>query len=185
MGDPGILTIWMPGRSSEMKGTVFWITGLSGAGKTTVGKVLYEWIKKRKNNVVLLDGDDLRYAISSDLGYTEEDRHESAVRNTRLCRLLADQGIDVICCTICMFEDIRQWSREHNSSYVEVYLKVPVEVLKKRNPKNLYKESQDQLVGLGVRMEEPEHPDLTVVNDGSQTPGEIAEMILKKAGRIL
>lgn len=165
-----------------MTGTVFWITGLSGAGKTTVGKVLYEIIKKRKDNVVLLDGDDLRSAIASDLGYTEEDRHESAVRNTRLCKLLADQGIDVICCTICMFEDIRRWSRENNQKYVEVYLKVPAEVLRSRNRKNLYTESQDELVGFGVRMEEPEHPDLTVINDGSCSPQDIADRILKTAG---
>lgn len=164
-----------------MTGTVFWITGLSGAGKTTIGKMVYEKIKSRKDNVVLLDGDALRNAIAADLGYTNKDRHESARRNTRLCKLLGDQGIDVICCTICMFEDIRRWSRENNEKYVEVYLKVPMEVLKGRNQKNLYVEAKDEVVGLGVGMEEPEHPDIIAINDGSRTPEDIADEIVKKA----
>lgn len=165
-----------------MAGTIFWITGLSGAGKTTVGKIVYDKIKSKKDNVVLLDGDVLRNTIAADLGYTQEDRHESARRNTRLCKLLADQNIDVVCCTICMFEDIRRWSRENNENYVEVYLKVSMDVLKKRNQKNLYVDSQNELVGLGVCMEEPEHPDMVIVNDGYSTPDEIASLILKKGG---
>lgn len=164
-----------------MAGTVFWITGLSGAGKTTVGKALYEKIKDQKDNVVLLDGDALRNTIAADLGYTKAERHESAERNVRLCKLLGDQGIDVVCCTICMFEDIRQWSRENNEKYVEVYLKVPMEVLKGRNQKNLYVEAQDNLVGLGIGMEEPEHPDLVITNNGDQSPEIIADQILGKA----
>ncbi len=165
-----------------MAGTVYWITGLSGAGKTTVGKVVYEKLKVKKDNVVLLDGDALRKAIATDLGYTDEDRHKSAIRNTRLCKLLADQGIDVICCTICMFEDIRLWSRGHNENYVEVYLKVPMNVLKQRNQKNLYVEAQEEVVGLGVGMEEPQQPDLVIINDGTYSPEEIADRIIREAG---
>lgn len=167
-----------------MSGIVYWLTGLSGAGKSTVGKILYEKLKSQKDNVVLLDGDALRKAIASDLGYNQADRHESAKRNTGLCKLLADQGLDVICCTICMFEDIRQWSREHNEKYFEIYLKVPMDVLRKRNQKNLYEDSADELVGLGVGMEEPQHPDLVVINDGSQSPEKIAEVILRKAAQL-
>ncbi|KHM51660.1 hypothetical protein NZ47_09325, partial [Anaerovibrio lipolyticus] len=158
-----------------MSGTVYWITGLSGAGKTTVGKILYGKLKQKKENVALLDGDALRQAIASDLGYSQTERHESARRNAGLCKLLADQGLDVVCCTICMFEEIRQWNRANNEKYFEVYLKVPLEVLKKRNQKNLYEEAPDELVGLGVGMEEPKHPDFVVINDGSKAPGEIAE----------
>ncbi len=167
-----------------MAGLVFWITGLSGAGKTTVGKLLYERIREKKENVVLLDGDALRNSIAMDLGYTNEDRHQSAVRNIRLCKLLADQGIDVICCTICMFEDIRQWSRKNNKKYIEVYLKVPMETLRSRNQKNLYEEAQDEVVGIGVGMEEPQSPDMVVINDGTKTPKSIVEDILKLAERV-
>jgi len=165
-----------------VSGIAFWITGLSGAGKTTVGKVLYEKIKAIKPNVVLLDGDMLRQVFGDDLGYTKEDRIKSANRNSRILNMLASQDIDTICCTICMFEDVRRWNRDNNERYVEVYLKVPMDVLKDRNQKNLYEEAQDEVVGLGVDMEEPQNPDLVIVNDGTKTPEEIADMIMEKAG---
>lgn len=164
-----------------MAGTVFWITGLSGAGKTTIGKIVFDKIKSTKDNVVFLDGDILRKTIAFDLGYTQEDRHESAQRNVRLCKMLADQDIDVVCCTICMFDDIREWNRDNNEKYIEVYLKVPIDKLMERNQKNLYINAPDKLVGLGVGMEEPKNPDVVVVNDGTNTPDNIADLILGKA----
>lgn len=115
------------------------------------------------------------------MGYTEEERHKSAERNVRLCKLLADQGIDVVCCTISMFDDIRKWSRDNNSQYFEVYLEVPLDILKKRNQKNLYADSQDELVGLGVGMEEPKSSDLRIINDGTIEPSIIADRILEES----
>ncbi len=164
-----------------MSGVVYWITGLSGAGKTTVGRILYNMIKEKKDNVVFLDGDELRGAIAFDLGYTKEDRYNSARRNAGLCKLLADQGVDVICCTISMFEDVRKWSRGNNANYLEVYLKVPLNILQLRNQKNLYIESTDELVGIGIDMEEPSAPDLVFVNDGQTSPEKIAKQIYDKA----
>lgn len=165
-----------------MDGTVFWITGLSGAGKTTVGKVLYHKIREAGSNVVFLDGDMLRAVFGDDLGYSREDRLRSAKRNARISHLLASQGINVVCCTISMFEEVRRWNRENNENYMEVYLKVPIDILRERNQKNLYVEAEDELVGLGIGMEEPECPDIEVVNNGVRTPEDIADEIMKKAG---
>ena len=102
---------------------VFWLTGLSGAGKTTIGKLLYQKLKAQKDNVVFLDGDQLRQVFGDDLGYTPDQRLKSAMRNARLCKLLADQGIDVVCCTISMFDRVRDWNRANIPGYVEVYVK--------------------------------------------------------------
>lgn len=168
-----------------MEGTVFWITGLSGAGKTTVGELLYERMKQIKDTVIFLDGDILREVFGDDLGYTYEERYKSAARNARICRLLASQGMDVVCCTISMFEDIRKWNREHNANYMEIYLKASLEILRHRNQKNLYVESENELVGLGVNMEEPKNPDMMFINDGNLTPEEIVDGILAKTGNIL
>ena len=68
-------------------GTVYWITGLSGAGKTTVGKLFFEMLARKKKNVLFLDGDMLREVFGNDLGYGREDRLRCAMRYSRLCRL--------------------------------------------------------------------------------------------------
>lgn len=161
-------------------GCVYWLTGLSGAGKTTVGRLLYDRLRQEKPNVVILDGDMLREVFGGDLGYTEEDRRKSAGRNARICRMLATQGVDVVCCTISMFDEVRQWNRENIPCYREIYLKVPEEVLRQRNQKGLYESSLDELAGFGVNVEEPKSPDMVVVNDGKLTPSEIVEKIMEE-----
>lgn len=166
------------------KGTVYWITGLSGAGKTTIGTILYRRLKQAKANVVLLDGDALRETFGNDLGFSREDRIKSAMRNARLCKLLADQQIDVVCCTISMFDQARDWNRENNDRYKEIYIKVPMEVLKERNQKNLYRAAEQDddchVVGLNISSEEPKAPDLTIENNGSLDPEEIVNTIMEE-----
>ncbi len=158
-------------------GVVYWITGLSGAGKTTIGKLFYNKLRQMKQNVIFLDGDILREVFGNDLGYTAEDRYKSAMRNARICNMLACQGIDVICCTISMFDDVRAWNRENIKNYREIYLKVDDNVLMKRNQKGLYESSKHELVGFGVNMEYPKQPDMIIENNGTELPEEIVEKI--------
>lgn len=162
-------------------GSVFWITGLSGAGKTTIGKALFEKLSVSKK-IVMLDGDELRQVFGDDLGYNREDRLKSAFRNARLCALLSNQGIDVICCTISMFDMVRNWNRENIKNYKEIYLQVTSDTLMKRNQKGLYTEATSALVGFGVEMEEPKHPDLIIENNGVFSEEEIVYLICKKFG---
>ena len=161
-----------------MNGTVYWITGLSGAGKTTVGELLYEKIHMKKDNVVLLDGDELR-KIFRCYDYSDEGRKKLAFKYSELCFFLSNQGIDVIICTISMYDDVRKWNRENIRKYKEIYLKVPIEVLIKRNQKGLYiMESKENVVGLNSIFEEPKNPDIILVNDGTNSPKYIIKKIL-------
>lgn len=110
-------------------GAVYWITGLSGAGKTTIGKRLYEKIKLQYSNTVFLDGDELRIVFGNDLGYTQDDREKCAMRYARLCDFLQKQDMNVICCTISMFHSVREWNRFHIANYKEIYIKADIETL--------------------------------------------------------
>ena len=157
-------------------GRVFWITGLSGAGKTTIGYLLYTKLKPSKNPIVFLDGDELRKVFGNDLGYSKEDRLKSAFRNSRLCKLLSDQEIDVICCTISMFDSIREWNRENIKNYFEIYLDVSLETLKDR--KNIYRENNNDIVGINVLAELPKNPDIVLDNNGDFSPIEQVKKIL-------
>lgn len=166
------------------QGTVFWVTGLSGAGKTTIGHLFYEYLKKQNNHVVFLDGDILREVLGNDLGHTLADRKKSAERNSRMCKMLAEQGIDVVCATISMFHDSRDWNRKNILNYKEIYIQVPIEVLIERDQKELYSRALrgevKNIMGVDLEIEEPLGPDVVLKNDGSKKAIELVEELIKK-----
>lgn len=164
-------------------GTTFWITGLSGAGKTTVGKMLYEHIRKNKSNIVLLDGDILRQ-VYQDNTYSKEGRVELTYRNGRLCKMLNDQGIDVIICCVAMFDECRAWNRDNIINYIEIYLKVSIEELIKRDQKQLYSRALrneiDNVMGINMDYEEPQMPNIVIENYGDNNPEDTLRIIINE-----
>ena len=167
-------------------GDVFWITGLSGAGKTTIGKLFYEKLKEKYVNTVFLDGDTLREVFGNDLGYSDADRRKCAMRYAKLCDFFQRQGMNVICCTISMFDEIRQWNRVHIENYHEIYVKVSDETLHRRDQKGLYSRYQNgeemELAGYQVGIELPQNPDLVLCNDGGLSAEEQVAKILDFIG---
>lgn len=173
--------------STMSAGTVYWITGLAGAGKSTVGRELVGMLKARGRSVAFLDGDSLREAFGNDLGHSREERLQSAMRNARLCKLLAEQGIDAVCATISLFAECHRWNRENLQHYVEIYLRAPMEVLNQRDQKGLYSGAQagrsEGVVGIDMQFDEPREAHVVIDNDGSQTPAQVAERIFKSVFR--
>jgi len=157
---------------------LYWFTGLSGAGKTTLGSLWYNYLKSNKNNVVFIDGDMLRYVLD-DHGYSNEERKRGAFQCSRLCALLVDQGIDVICCTISMFDDVRNWNRENIHDYCEVYIRATMETLIKRDQKGLYTQGVSNVVGVNLEFEEPKTPDIILDNNGDRTPEEQIQRLIE------
>lgn len=164
-------------------GVVYWITGLAGAGKTTIGKLLYEKIKEEYPNTVFLDGDTLRKVFGDDLGYMKDERRKCAMRYSRLCAMLQEQGLNVICCTISMFDSVREWNRENIQNYIEIYVRVSIDTLKKRDQKGLYsgrtEEEQKEVAGIHIEIEEPKSPDLILENDEEKSSEEQMNEILR------
>jgi len=169
-------------KADASPGHVFWITGLSGAGKTTLGQELWSRLRTNGRPVTFLDGDALRTAIAEDLGHTEANRRQSAMRNARLCRLLAGQGFDVVCATISLFHEVQRWNRENIPAYYEIYLRVPIEELKRRDSKGIYRRAErgdaSDVVGLDLPAEIPEAPDVVLDNYGAVDVGTAVDQIL-------
>ena len=134
--------------------------------------------------MVFLDGDVLREVFGNDLGHSREERLKSAMRNSRLCKMLSDQGIDVVCATISLYRECQDWNRAHISGYHEIYLRVPMKVLVERDQKQLYSRALrgevNDVMGIDLPVEEPARPEFIIDNDGSQAPERIAQMLFEK-----
>lgn len=169
---------------------VIWVIGLAAAGKTAVGRAVYERVRDRTPAAVFLDGDDVRRIMGDDLGHTLEDRRANAWRICRLCHHLDGQGIEVVCSNLSNFPEARRWNREHYSRYFEVFLDVPMEVLRRRDPKGLYRRAAcgeiDNVVGVDLHFDPPGSPDLVLCNgDGAPAPAEQAAIVLAAMERCL
>jgi adenylylsulfate kinase-like enzyme len=160
--------------SNAAGGHVYWITGLSSAGKTTIGRALWQRLRAAGRSAIFLDGDALREVIAEDLGHSVDSRRRSAMRNARLCRMLASQGEDVVCPTISLFHEVQRWNRENIPGYREIYLRVPMQELRRRDVKGIYAAASRgdlrDVVGLDVPAELPEAPDLILDNHGGLDP---------------
>ncbi len=123
---------------------VIWFIGKSASGKTFLGKKLYNALRINYANIVFLDGDLLRNAISKDLGHSKEDRYISEDRRSKLSKILSDQGIHVIMSGISNEPEIREWNKKNIKDYLEIYLKTDKKTLYGRDPKGIpiFKQNQ-------------------------------------------
>jgi len=173
------------------KGTVYFFTGLAGAGKTTIGGLFYRRLKELKPDAVLIDGDRMRAAAGHSAPdgkvlledrYTTEARKAGAFGSFRWCRDLALQGKDVVICSIAMYHEVRAWNRENIENYREIYLKVTHETLYRRDQKKLYSSGAKNVVGVDLPWDEPGQSSIVIRNDGEETPEEIVARLVKFFG---
>lgn len=165
----------------ETRNRVYWLTGLSGAGKTTIGRLWHKELREMGERAVLLDGDELRAVFGGGFGFTAEARLKLAMSYARLCALLSGQGITVVCCTISMFDCVREWNRANIPGYYEVYIEASMDTLRWRDQKGLYSQNAENVAGVGLQVEMPKTPDLILDNNGQRTPEEQITLLRRAA----
>ena len=134
---------------------MIWITGLANSGKTTLAKSIEKELRKKFDNIVHLDGDEIR-KVFNDNSYTSSSRKKLAYCYSKLCKVLSDQGLTVIMSTISMFDEVREWNRKNNKKYFEVYIKSTIKERLERDDKKIYKKKN--IVTFNSKYQEPKNP---------------------------
>ena len=152
----------------QQKGTIVWLTGLSGAGKTTVSIALENALFQQKTLVTILDGDVVRSGLNQDLGFSAEDRKENIRRIGEVAQLLANQAFVVIVAFISPFRKDREWVRQSmdDDRFIEVFIDCPLTVCEERDTKGLYKKARkgeiNDFTGISSPYEPPASPEIHI-----------------------
>jgi len=159
------------GAAYNQEPVIFWFTGLSGAGKSTIADAFEKQLFDRGQVVFSLDADDLRKKLNSDLGFSMEDRAENVRRAAETARLLQDAGVIVLATFISPTHSIRKQAREiaRQGMFLEIYVKASLETCITRDPKGFYKKALNgeikNYTGIASDYETPNHPELVLDTD--------------------
>ena len=157
------------------------MTGLSGAGKTTIALILESELKARGVRIERLDGDVVRQSLTRDLGFTKEDRDKNIERVTFVAKLLSRNEVGVVCSFISPYQAVRDQVRAETTNFIEVFVHAPLEVCAERDVKGLYKKAFageiPNFTGVSDPYEAPENADI-VINTHEETPEESAQRLI-------
>jgi adenylyl-sulfate kinase len=169
-------------------GAAVWLTGVSGAGKTTIAEAIYRKLKPAIPELVLIDGDTIRELFGAGLGFHEAARHEQISRIQRLARLLSGNGLVVLVAALYSHPKLLAWNRENISGYFEVYIRASMALVQRRDVKQIYAKAiagtMPNVVGLDIPWHAPERPDLVIDADEGATPEQNATRVIAAVPRL-
>ena len=170
-------------RLLNQKGVVIWFTGLSGSGKSTLAHAIEERLFETGHLSFVLDGDNIRHGLNKNLGFSPQDREENIRRIGEVARLFAQAGMITMTAFISPYRIDRDKARAllGDGEFIEVFVKVPLEVAEERDPKGLYKKARSgevkEFTGISAPYEEPSSPEL-VIDTSKFDLAQSTEMVL-------
>lgn len=160
-------------KQKKQKSCILWFTGLSGSGKSTLANALESKLFKLDYHTYLLDGDNIRHGLNSNLGFDGKSRIENIRRIGEVSKLFVDSGTIVLSAFISPFKDDRQKVRDlvEKNEFIEVFIDTPLKICEQRDPKGLYKKARDgeikNFTGIDSPYEKPNNAEIHIVNDKS------------------
>lgn len=170
-------------KLNNHKSCLIWFTGLSGAGKSTLAIAVEKELYDYGIRSYVLDGDNIRHGLNSNLGFSPEDRKENIRRIGEVSRLFVDAGLFALSAFISPYREDRQMVRERMApgEFIEVYVKCPIEVCEMRDPKGLYKKARKgeirDFTGISAPYEEPLHPEI-IIESHKQTVEQSVDQVI-------
>ena len=170
-------------QAKVQKPAVLWLTGLSGAGKSTIANLVEQKLFALGQHTYLLDGDNVRHGLNRDLGFTDADRVENIRRVAEMAKLLVDAGLIVLSAFISPFRSERQMARDlvEEGEFIEIFVDTPLDVAEERDPKGLYKKARrgelKNFTGIDSAYEAPEQPEIHL-QTAQMSPDEAAEAVI-------
>lgn len=166
-----------------------WMTGLSGAGKSTLANALEQELNKQGKHTYILDGDNLRHGLNSDLGFSEADRNENVRRAAEAAQLMVDAGLIVIVGLISPFKKERDWARSlfKDNQFREIFISTSLQECEQRDVKGLYKKARQgevkDFTGIDSPYESPDNPEV-VIDTQNKSVDKCVQQILNEANLI-
>ena len=172
-------------KINKNKGILFWITGLSGAGKTTLGNKIKKDINKIYGPTIMISGDDIR-KIFKLKGYEYKDRLEILSKYSQFAKYITNQKINIILAVVGMIESPRIWNRLNIDNYVEIYIKSKIENIVNLNKKKIYHRKKiGKIIGIDIKPEYPTNPDITIINSFKSSSDKLSKMLMRKINILL
>ncbi|WP_132747200.1 adenylyl-sulfate kinase [Scopulibacillus darangshiensis] len=166
------------------KSPILWFTGLSGSGKSTIANLLEQNLHKYRKSTYLLDGDNIRHGLNSDLSFNSEDRKENIRRIGEVAKLFVDSGIITLVSFISPYKADRKIVRNlvQDKEFIEIYIKCPLDICEQRDPKGLYKRARKgeikNFTGISSPYEKPEDPEI-ILETEKETKETAVDKIIK------
>ena len=166
-------------KVKKNKGILFWITGLSGSGKTTIAEKIKKKISDKFGPTLTISGDDLRQLLNFK-SFSKKDRLSYALTYGKFCKYITDKNINIIFSTVSLFNKVQKWNKSNINNYIEIYIETDINEIIKKKKKFFYRGNYKNIVGKNLKAEFPKKPNILIKNDFTKPLDKLSKELMKK-----